>query len=75
MKIKKKPAAEAEKPKRIPGEYLDDEELKEVGLEKRFVDPTAYEMLEKYCILQKLRRGEAIQSVEATAAKVAERNK
>ena len=54
----------------MKGKYLAEEELHELGLEKDVVDETAYKMLEQYCILQKIRRGEEIEAVNS-----AERNK
>ncbi len=40
------------------GQYLDTEELRELGLVRERIDEGAYPMLEQYCVLQRLRRGE-----------------
>ena len=56
--VKKESPREAQE--MIRRQYLDDEELKELGLEKNVRDEEAYEMVGAYCLLQKIRRGELI---------------
>lgn len=46
------------------GKYLDKKELSELGLNIRIIDESAYDMLEKYCVLQKMRRGEEITEID-----------
>ena len=52
---------DAEKPvTRAKGADLDEGELKEIGLSRERIHETAYPMLEQYCILQKMRKEEAL---------------
>ena len=55
--------------------YLDKDGLAELGLNKDRIDDSASVMLEQYCILQKLRRGESIPELTIDQRELAEREK
>ena len=65
-----------ESPAKMKGADLDNEVLKEIGLEKEKIDETAYESVGQYCILQKLRAADDEENCEILAGgKLIARNK